>query len=133
DLGADDYLVKPFAVAELLARVRSLLRRGKSAPAPTVKIGDVTIDTVNHSVARGGRRGDLSPRRYPPPQHLPMRAGPVVPRRELEQHLFTAPPTEGSTAVDVLVGRVRRKLCPRGLGELIHTRRGFGYVMAADG
>jgi len=132
DLGADDYLVKPFAVEELLARVRSLIRRGKSAPTPVVRIGDVTIDTVNHAVARAGRRIDLTPREYSLLEFLALRAGTVVTRKELEDHVFAAPPCAGSNAVDVLVGRLRRKLCPRDAPELIHTRRGYGYLMAAD-
>jgi len=132
DLGADDYLVKPFAVEELLARVRSLIRRGKSTATPTVNIADVAIDTVNKAVARGGKRVDLTPREYSLLEYLAMRAGTVVTRRELEEHVFTEKPSEGSNAVDVLVGRLRRKLCPRGSPELIHTRRGYGYLMAAD-
>ncbi len=131
DLGADDYLVKPFAVEELLARVRSLVRRGKSAPTPVVKVEDVTIDTVSHVVLRAGRPIDLSPREYALLEYLALRAGSVVTRDELERHLFDQAPADGSNAVDVLVGRLRRKLCPRGSQELIYTRRGHGYLMAA--
>ncbi|MBL8842977.1 MAG: response regulator transcription factor [Planctomycetes bacterium] len=131
DLGADDYLVKPFAVEELLARVRSLVRRGKAAPTPLVKIEDVTIDSVSHVVLRAGRPIDLSPREYALLEYLALRAGTVVTRDELERHLFEQPPADGSNAVDVLVGRLRRKLCPRGTQELIYTRRGHGYLMAA--
>jgi two-component system copper resistance phosphate regulon response regulator CusR len=132
DLGADDYLVKPFAVEELLARVRSLIRRGKSSPTPTLDVGDVVIDTVTQQATRAGRRLDLTPREYQLLEYLALRAGTVVTRRELEQHLFRAPPTEGSNAVDVLVGRLRRKLSPHGTPDVVHTRRGYGYLMAAD-
>ena len=132
DLGADDYLVKPFAVEELLARVRSLIRRGKSSVTPKVTIADVAVDTINKAVERGGRRVDLTPREYALLEYLAMRAGTVVTRRELEEHVFSEKPTEGSNAVDVLIGRLRKKLCPHGSQELIHTRRGYGYLMAAD-
>jgi len=131
DLGADDYLVKPFAVEELLARVRSLVRRGKSVPGPAIRIDDLAIDTVSQVVMRGGKPIDLSPREYALLEYLACRAGAVVTREELEKHLFEQPPADGSNAVDVLVGRLRRKLCPRGTPELIYTRRGQGYLMAA--
>ncbi|MBM4016495.1 MAG: response regulator transcription factor [Planctomycetes bacterium] len=131
DLGADDYLVKPFAVEELLARVRSLVRRGKSVANPALRIDDVTIDTVAQLVTRCGKPIDLSPREYALLEYLATRAGSVVTREELEKHLFDQEPADGSNAVDVLVGRLRRKLCPRGTNELIYTRRGQGYLMAA--
>ncbi|MSR48205.1 MAG: response regulator transcription factor [Planctomycetes bacterium] len=131
DLGADDYLVKPFAVEELLARVRSLVRRGKSVANPSIKIDDLAIDTVSQLVMRAGKPIDLSQREYALLEYLAARAGSVVPREELEKHLFEQPPAEGSNAVDVLVGRLRRKLCPRGTADLIYTRRGQGYLMSA--
>jgi two-component system copper resistance phosphate regulon response regulator CusR len=131
DLGGDDYMVKPFAVDELLARLRSLLRRGKPANQPMVRVSDVAIDTVQHVVTRGGRLVDLSPREYALLEYLAMRAGTLVTREELAQHVFDEPPAEGSNAVDVLVGRLRRKLCPRNLPDLIRTRRGWGYLLEA--
>jgi two-component system copper resistance phosphate regulon response regulator CusR len=131
DLGGDDYMVKPFAVDELLARLRSLLRRGKPANQPMVRVSDVAIDTVQHVVTRGGRLVDLSPREYALLEYLALRAGTLVTRQELAEHLFDEPPAEGSNAVDVLVGRLRKKLCPRNLPDLIRTRRGWGYLLEA--
>jgi len=131
DLGGDDYMVKPFAVDELLARLRSLLRRGKPANQPMVRVSDVAIDTVQHVVTRGGRLVDFSPREYALLEYLALRAGTLVTRQELAEHLFDEPPAEGSNAVDVLVGRLRRKLCPRNLPDLIRTRRGWGYLLEA--
>jgi DNA-binding response OmpR family regulator len=131
DLGGDDYMVKPFAVDELLARLRSLLRRGKPASQPMVRVADVAIDTVQHVVTRGSRLVDLSPREYALLEYLALRAGTLVTRQELAEHLFDEPPAEGSNAVDVLVGRLRKKLCPRNLPDLIRTRRGWGYLLEA--
>jgi len=131
DLGADDYMVKPFAVDELLARLRSLLRRGKPLAQATIKVADVTIDTTQHVVTRGGKMVDLSPREYSLLEYLAQRAGTLVTRQELAEHIFEAPPAAGSNAVDVLVGRLRRKLCPRELPDLIRTRRGWGYLLEA--
>ena len=107
------------------------MRRGKSVSSPALKIDDVAVDTVGHLVTRAGKPIDLSPREYALLEYLALRAGAVVSREELEKHLFELQPADGSNAVDVLVGRLRRKLCPRGTNELIYTRRGQGYLMAA--
>ena len=131
DLGGDDYMVKPFAVDELLARLRSLMRRGKPTTQALIRVADVTIDTVQHVVTRGGKWVDLSPREYSLLEYLAVRAGTLVTRQELAQHVFEEPPSAGSNAVDVLVGRLRKKLCPRNLPDLIRTRRGWGYLLEA--
>lgn len=130
--GADDYLVKPFAVDELLARIRTLLRRGRHHADPVISVADVEIDTVGRLVRRHGRRIDLTPKEYTLLEILASRCGTVVPRLELQQRLYPGAGAAGSNVVDVLVGRLRRKLHPPGSTPVIHTRRGFGYICAAD-
>jgi DNA-binding response OmpR family regulator len=135
DLGADDYLVKPFAFNELLARVRALVRRRYEVKNPLVEIDDLKIDTTTKSVRRAGRRVDLSPREYALLELLALRAGEVVTRTDIWEHVYEFHATAESNVVDVLIGHIRRKLDAPGLPKLIHTRRGHGYVLggAANG
>ncbi len=132
DAGADDYLVKPFAVEELLARLRTLLRRGRQHADPVLTVGDLEIDTIAHTVHRGIRRLDLTPKEYALLEILVGRAGAIVPRLELQQRLYPGTGTAGSNVVDVLVGRLRRKVQPGNAPPLIHTRRGFGYSCGTE-
>jgi len=129
DLGADDYLVKPFAFKELLARIRALVRRRYDAKSPVISVEDLEIDTTSRTVRRGGRRIDLSPREYAILELLVSRAGTLVTRTDIWNHVYEFHSTAESNVVDVLIGHIRRKLDGPGLAKLIHTRRGHGYVL----
>ena len=131
--GADDYLGKPFALAELLARVDAMCRRHFDHPATTVRIGDLAVDTDRRTATRGGVRLDLTAREYRLIQVLALQPGKVMSRTELERHLYDELATPMSNVVDATVYHLRRKLAAAGNGEpLIHTRRGQGYVMEAE-
>ena len=130
DIGADDYLVKPFAFEELLARVRVLIRRRYEQSTPLVQIGDLEIDTVGRMVRRGGRNVGLTAREYAILETLAAHAGRVVTREQIEDRVYDFASERGSNVVDVYVGYLRRKLEQDGGSRLIHTRRGLGYVLA---
>ena len=130
DQGADDYLVKPFAFAELLARVRALVRRKYERHDPVITVGDLAIDTAVRSVRRGDRDLELTAREYALLEFLAMRAGELVTRTAIWEHLYDAFSEARSNVVDVYIGYLRRKLESTGQSRLIHTRRGQGYVLA---
>ncbi len=129
DAGADDYLVKPFAVAELLARIRALSRRGDNRADPVIMIADLAIDTAARVVRRGDRRIDLTPKEFQLLEYLAARMPAVVAREDLFAQLYPGEEAAASNLIDVLVGRLRRKLHPPGSIPLLHTRRGFGYQL----
>lgn len=129
DAGADDYLPKPFEMDELLARLRAVIRRSAGHAAPSLSIGDVTVDPKQMRVTVRGVPKSLSPQEYRLLSYLMLHAGRVVPQQELAEQVQGAHDERESNAVEVLVGRVRRKL---GV-DLIETRRGFGYVVETAG
>ncbi len=128
DVGADDYLVKPFAFGELLARLRALIRRGPNERPQVLEVGDVVLDPAAHTVARAGDPVDLSPREFALLEYLMRNAGQVVTRTRLLEHVWDYNYNGLSNVVDVYVGYVRKKLeYPFGR-PFIRTVRGVGYA-----
>ena len=130
DLGADDYLVKPFAMDELLARVRALVRRRYEARSPVIGVGPLEVDTASHSVQLAGERVEFTAREYALLEFLVMRAGQLVTRTQIWEHLYDDLTEVKSNVVDVYIGYLRKKLEPEGVARLIHTKRGEGYVVS---
>jgi len=129
DSGADDYLVKPFDFGELLARLRALVRRGAPERPAALVVGDLEVDPATRVVTRGGRRIALTAREFALLEYLARRAGVVVTRSELLDHVWDANYHGSGNVVDVYVGYLRRKL-ERPFGRpLIHTARGAGYML----
>lgn len=125
DAGADDYLPKPFHMEELVARLRAIVRRSGGHAAPVITVGDVDLDTRQMRLSVRGVPVALSPQEYRLVSYLMLNSGRVVPQQELAEHLQSVHFERESNAVEVLVGRVRRKLP----SSLIQTRRGFGYFV----
>jgi two-component system OmpR family response regulator len=132
--GGDDYLVKPFAFAELLARVEALARRSATVVKETVlRVGDLKLDLVSRTVSRGGRDIDLLPREFQVLEYLVRNEGHVVPRAMLLQHVWDLHFDPTTNIIDVYVGRVRRKVDSQQAYPLIHTVRGVGFCVRAPG
>jgi len=127
DAGADDYLPKPFEMDELLARLRAVVRRSAGHATPSMTVGDIVLDPKLMRVTVAGVPKALSPQEYRLLSYLMLHAGRVVPQQELAEQLHGAHEDRESNAVEVLIGRLRRKLKT----GLIQTHRGFGYVIEA--
>ena len=131
DLGADDYLVKPFALPELLARIRALLRRGRPADVFRLKAADLDVDLVSRRATRNGRPIDLTAREFELLEYLMRHQGNVVSREMLAhdvwKELRRATPIDN--VIDVQMARLRKKIDPEGHERLIHTVRGIGFVL----
>jgi two-component system OmpR family response regulator len=128
--GADDYLTKPFAFSELLARVQALIRRASQAAEPTrLEVGGLTMDLLTREVARGGQRIELQPREYSLLEYLMRHAGRVVTKTMILEHVYDYSFDPQTNVVDVLVSRLRQKIDREFPVKMIHTIRGVGYVL----
>ena len=129
DLGADDYLSKPFAFEEFLARVRALLRRGGGGSAPVLRLADLTLNPATREIRRGARRVELTAREHTLLDYFLRNAGRVLSRPMLAQHVWGLDFDPESNVVDVYVGYLRRRIEGPGERRLLHTVRGVGYVL----
>lgn len=131
DNGADDYIVKPFQIAELLARVRALLRRGTSHPA-VLKVGDLQLDPATRKATRSGRSIELSATEYSLLEYLMRNAGRVLTRSMIMDHVWRYDFDGNDNVLDVYISYLRAKIDRKSAGALIHTVRGVGYRMGSD-
>jgi two-component system OmpR family response regulator len=131
DAGADDYLVKPFDFGELLARLRALIRRGPTERAPVLEVGELRIDPAARIVTRGGREIELTVREFALLHFLAQRAGAVVSREELLEHVWENAEEGSTNVVDVYVGYLRNKVEKPFRGKIIRTVRGIGFMLEA--
>ena len=131
DLGADDYLVKPFALPELLARIRALLRRGRPSETFRLKAGDLDLDLVTRRAVRGERLLDLTAREFELLEYLLRHQGHLVSREMLAREVWKEPrrATPLDNVIDVQMTRLRKKVDAEGRTRLIHTVRGVGFVL----
>ena len=133
DLGADDYLTKPFAFEEFLARARALLRRGSDQRTAVLRLADLALDPATREVTRGDRRIGLTTREHALLEYFLRNAGRVLTRPMLAEHVWGLDFDSESNIIDVYVGYLRRKIQVEGEPRLLHTVRGAGYVLKAEG
>lgn len=133
DLGADDYLVKPFDFDELLARIRVMTRRQGTQSSSLITVGDLTIDTASHEVRRGGRLIELSSREYGILRYMASNQGRVLSREQIEEHIYNFDYSGGSNVVDVYISYLRKKIDAPGEPKLIHTVWGSGWMLKDKG
>ncbi len=133
ELGADDYLIKPFAFSELLARIRGLLRRGKAREPEQIRIGDLEVDLLRHKVLRAGARIDLTAKEFALLALLARRQGEVLSRTLIAEQVWDMNFDSDTNVVDVAVRRLRAKIDDPFPVKLVHSIRGIGYVLEERG
>ncbi len=129
DIGADDYLIKPFDFDELLARIRAMTRRRGAHTSSIIKIGDLEIDTAGRSVKRGSRNIELSAREFSILEYLAANKGRVLSREQIESHVWNYEYEGGTNVVDVYISYLRKKIDAAGETKLIHTVWGTGWTL----
>lgn len=129
DLGADDYLIKPFDFDELLARVRAMMRKRSGHKTSVITIGDLKIDTGSHEVTRGDRSIELSSREYSILEYMAMHPGQVLSREQIEAHVWNFDYSGGSNVVDVYISYLRKKIDGKENVKLIRTVWGTGWMI----
>ena len=129
DAGGDDYLTKPFAFAELLARVRALLRRKEREPAGELQVADLVLDPVTHAVSRGGQEIELTAKEYALLEYLMRQVNRVVTRTMISEHVWDYHFDPMTNVIDVYVNHLRKKIDLNSSQRLIHTIRGVGYML----
>jgi DNA-binding response OmpR family regulator len=132
DRGCDDYLTKPFAFAELLARVRALLRRKGREPAGELRVADLVLDPVTHAVLRGGKKVELTAKEYALLEYLMRHADRVVTRTMISEHVWDYHFDPMTNVIDVYVNHLRSKIDMDSSQKLIHTVRGVGYILRGN-
>ena len=132
DIGADDYLIKPFSFDELLARVRVLVRKNSSHSTSQITVGDLTVDLASRRVSRGGKEINLSAKEFELLRYLSVNKGIVLSREKIENHIWNYDYEGGTNVVDVYIRYLRRKIDEGFETKLIHTVRGAGYVLREE-
>lgn len=132
DLGADDYLVKPFDFAELLARIRVMTRKSAGSRSNIFTLADLTVDTARHTVSRGGRQILLIAKEYAILEHLIRQRGAIVSREQLEDRIWSFEGAGSSNNIDVYISRLRKKIDGDFSVKLLHTVRGIGWTLREE-